>query len=59
MKEYTFRMTRTEVGNVTVTADNYFDAMEQAYDYTKRIILVNNMPWYSLRTIEHDRVEEE
>lgn len=59
MKEYTFRMTRTEVGDVTVTADSYEWALEQAYEYTKRIILVNNMPWYSLRTIEHERAQGE
>lgn len=54
MKEYTFRMTRTEVGEVTIEADSYSKAREEAYDYTKRIVLINNMPWYKLRTIDHE-----
>ena len=54
MKEYTFTMTRTERGDVTVTADNYSEAKQKAYDYTRRIVLVNNLPWYQLRTIDHE-----
>lgn len=59
MKEYTFRMTRTDVGDVTVKAESYGEAREKAYEYTKRIIHVNNRPWYELRTIDHQLMGEE
>lgn len=59
MTKYTFRMSRTEHGEVTVESDDYLDAIAQAYDYTKRIIHINNLPWYSLRTIEHELMSEE
>lgn len=59
MKEYTFEMKRTEVGQVTVAAKDYWQAIEKAYEYTSRIIHVNNRPWYGTRTIEHRKMEEE
>ena len=59
MKKYTFRMSRAEYGYVTIESDDYFDALEQAYDYTKRIVHVNNLPWYELRTVNHKLITEE
>ena len=38
---------------MTVEANSYDEAVEKAYDYTDRIIHVNNMPWYDLRTMDH------
>ena len=58
MKNYTFRMTRKEMGDVTISAESYDEAKEKAYDYAKRIIHVNNKPWYDLRTIDHQLMKE-
>jgi nicotinate-nucleotide pyrophosphorylase len=52
MTSYTFEMTRTETGEVTVEAESLHEATKKAIDYTSRIILVDNMPWYKLRKID-------
>jgi len=56
MSTYEFVMTRTDKGTVIVEADNIDEAIEKAIDYTRKIVLVNNMAWYNLRTIDHNLV---
>lgn len=53
MKEYTFTMTRTDTGKVRVEADNYHEALDKAYDYTMRVVLVDNRSWEDSRIIKH------
>ncbi len=57
MKEYTFTMTRTDTGKVTVTAANEREAIEKAHDYTGRIVMVNERSWQDSRIIRH-KLEE-
>jgi len=57
MATYEFVMTRTDIGNVTVTADSEQEAIEKARDYTAKIVLVDNRSWHTSRIINHNLVD--
>jgi hypothetical protein len=57
MTEWRFTIKRTELGEVTVTADTEEEARIKARDYGDRIILVNNMSWASQRLVKENLIE--
>jgi len=57
MNSYEFVMKRTDIGTVIVQANSKEEATEKAREYTSRIILVGNSPWYDQRIIDHNLVD--
>lgn len=52
MKKYKIEVTRVERGTIEVSATNYAEAHREAVEYGRRIVLVDNLPWYDLRTVD-------
>jgi alkanesulfonate monooxygenase SsuD/methylene tetrahydromethanopterin reductase-like flavin-dependent oxidoreductase (luciferase family) len=57
MTEWRFIIKRTDLGEVTVTADTEEEARAKARDYADRIIQVNNQPWHDMRHIKENLIE--
>lgn len=57
MTEWRFSIKRTDLGEVTVTADTEEEARAKAREYADRIIHVDNRPWQSIRTIKENLME--
>ena len=57
MKQWRFTIKRTELGEVTVTADTEEQARIKARDYGSRIILVDNMSWASQQFVKENLIE--
>jgi hypothetical protein len=57
MTEWRFTIKRTDLGEVTVTADTEEEARNKAREYAERIVHVNNQPWHEYRYIKENLIE--
>ena len=57
MTEWRFTIKRTDLGEVTVTADTEEEARNKARDYAERIIQVDGKSWQTMRFVKENLIE--